>query len=308
MADKFELIAKVIGVGKKKAKNSDNTRIILTLEEATGHTFDWSTFHETALNPGAVHKFLCSRPPNPQGNNPFRNVDELLGAADGQALTNAPRPGVTPPPAGDTGSESGGNSNGGGGYGKSPADRTSIERQSSLKFVAGLRTHMSVEDIEEEFDRLLALALRAESQLSRPEPSPSTKPAASKPAAAKPVQAQPPPTNGVQKDDTREEPPVTGAQANGWPDEPRDPSADDTGTLSDGDNGIPMGVPVFEDVGQFINKVRERWGKDIIVADICLKLGIQHIGEISGFTEAWVELDGGGGLEHAKAERVGTRK
>ena len=100
MADETRLIGRLLGVGQKANKSGEGSHTKLTIEESNGRSFEWTTFEKGTfadLELNKVYEFEISRPDNPKGKEPYRNVDGLVGPSTfAQATTGQHQAATTP--------------------------------------------------------------------------------------------------------------------------------------------------------------------------------------------------------------------
>ncbi len=258
MADKFDIIAKIVGKTEGQTQSDKPKETIkLELEESDGKKFTWTSFHVSdfqTLKIGSVHRFTVSRPPNKDtAFNAYRNLEAYVGPAEIPASGEMTSLGQGVP------STTGGGGGGpGGNRGPSPVDRyaerISIESQGSVGTILRLiESGMTLEEAEEALPKVLELALKVEDHHAG---APIRRPAPAAVVANTPA-GSPPSTNGAT---------------------PK-PKAD------------VDGIQNVENLGQFLTLCRKKYPahKDTLRKDIEVALHMV-LDDITDYNDAWAQL------------------
>lgn len=119
------LIGKVTGVGQRATASGDGSYTVVGIQEANGKSFDWKTFHQNTfkgLEVGKTYEFEIKRPPNPNGQYPYRNLEGLIGEVDPSEVADRQRANAPASAAGG----------GGGASSWQPRDETSANAKTAL--------------------------------------------------------------------------------------------------------------------------------------------------------------------------------
>lgn len=198
MAD--NLIAEIEAMGQKKLGEKGNIALVVKLKEANGRSYDWTSWHINAFsdyNIGDVVEIVPDLKPNPKSQYPFRNIGSVVGKRTKADINTLD---ITSGELGGSKATTPTSFNGGGRHSTPEAqvyERRSIERQGSIGRVATFLDLMSLDELEENADRVLAIAAKFEAHIQRDGglvwPLPQTNPV--KPSATNP-QGQRKPSNG----------------------------------------------------------------------------------------------------------------
>ena len=162
------LIAEIEAMGQQK--KGENVALVVKLKESNGMSFDWTSWHINAFKDysiGDVVEIVPELKPNPKSKYPYRNIGSIVGkrtTADINSLD------VTSGEVGGSKPSTSASPNGGGRYSSPEAqvyERRSIERQGSVGRVAAFLAPMSLDELETNADKILAIATKFEAHIQR---------------------------------------------------------------------------------------------------------------------------------------------
>ncbi len=162
------LIAEIEAMGQQK--KGENVALVVKLKESNGMSFDWTSWHINAFKDysiGDVVEIVPELKQREEGKRPYRNIGSVVGkrtptdinmldTASGQVSASKSSTSASP--------------NGGGRYSTPEAqvyERRSIERQGSVGRVAAFLAPMSLDELEANADKILAIAAKFEAHIQR---------------------------------------------------------------------------------------------------------------------------------------------
>ncbi len=255
MADQFSLIAKVTQKGEKQGAKGPMAQV--ELEEADGRKFTWTSFSTNEVKDielGKVYEFMVTRPENPKGgNNPFRNIEKVVGPAEMTARPQSPG-------GSGTGSREWNGITGEQQERFKAAERLGIDRHGAAGLVLRILeagTICGINELEEMLPKVLAAAEIVETWYQRTPDGPVEKlPHANTRKAA---------TNGHSAD-----PLLDGSMRAGSITQPEAPNR-------------------LVTIGAFLNAARDRWG-EVTSGEVCEALGVKAPKDITDYAAAWTKL------------------
>ncbi len=165
------LIAEIEAMGQQK--KGENVAVVVKLKESNGMSFDWTSWNINAFKDysiGDVVEIVPELKQREEGKRPYRNIGSVVGkrtkddinmldTASGQVSASNPST-----------SAKAASSNGAARYSSPEAqvyERRSIERQGSVGRVAAFIAPMSLDELEANADRILAIASKFEAHIQR---------------------------------------------------------------------------------------------------------------------------------------------
>jgi len=165
------LIAEIEAMGQQK--KGENIALVVKLKESNGMSFDWTSWHINAFkdcNIGDVVEIVPELKQREDGKRPYRNIGSVVGKRTKDDINMLDTASGQVSASGSSTSPKTANSNGGGRYSSPEAqvyERRSIERQGSVGKVLGFLEQMSLEDLENNLERLLTVAGKIEAHVQR---------------------------------------------------------------------------------------------------------------------------------------------